>query len=44
MTISVSLPFAVLLLLMCAGLFKGLREELVPGGYGEKTVRHVERT
>ena len=30
MTICVGLPFAVVLLLMCAGLLKGLREEPVP--------------
>jgi BCCT family betaine/carnitine transporter len=28
MTISVSLPFTVVLLLMCIGLFKGLREDM----------------
>jgi BCCT family betaine/carnitine transporter len=31
MTISVGLPFAVVLLLMCAGLLKGLREEPLTG-------------
>ena len=31
MAISISLPFAVLLLLMCVGLLKGLREERAAG-------------
>jgi len=31
MTICVGLPFAVVLLLMCVGLLKGLREEQIPG-------------
>ena len=31
LTISVGLPFAVVLLLMCVGLFQGLREEPTPG-------------
>jgi betaine/carnitine transporter, BCCT family len=33
MTISVSLPFAVLLLLMCVGLLRGLRQEFATGNY-----------
>jgi BCCT family betaine/carnitine transporter len=31
MTICIGLPFAVVLLLMCVGLLKGLREEQNPG-------------
>jgi choline-glycine betaine transporter len=31
MTICIGLPFGVVLLLMCVGLLKGLREEHNPG-------------
>ena len=31
LTISIGLPFGVVLLLLCVGLFKGLREEIRDG-------------